>query len=162
MSRIGIIISTILLGLGYTLFLEDYWQLVFVIFGLGVAWFVGEGKGWQWLPEAGLVTFIGLAALGLYLEKPAFLMLLASIATLVTWDLSLFTRRLTQAEWVENDVAVKRTHWQRLAMTVSLGLLLGGLALGVAIPMSFGMTVMLGLLAVVGVSWVVGSIKQSQ
>ena len=162
MSRIGIVTSTILLGLGYTLFLEDYWQLVFAIVGLGVVWFIGEGKGWRGLPEAGLIIFIGLAALGLYLEKPAFLMLLGSIVALVTWDLSLFARRLAQAEWIENDVTVRRTHWQRLAMTAGLGLLLSGLALGVAIPMSFGVAIILGLLAVVGLSWVVGSIKQSQ
>lgn len=160
MSRIGIIATTLFVSLGYGLGFERYWQLVFVVMGAGLLWLLGEIKGRAGVSEAGLITLTGLAALGVYLDKPAIWMLLGAVAALAAWDTSLFLRRLAQTGRVENETAVRRAHWQRLAATAGLGLVLGGLALGVAIPMTFGWAVLLGLVTVVSLSWVVGSLRR--
>lgn len=123
--------------------------------GAGLLWLLGEIKSWAGISEAGLITLIGLAALGVYLDKSALWMLLGAITALTAWDMNLFLRRLAQTGRVENEAAIRRAHWQRLAVTSGFGLLLGGLALGLAIPMTFGWAVLLGLVAVVSLSWVV-------
>lgn len=158
--RAGIVTTTVVLGLAYVLVPDETWFVVFAVGGVGIVWFTGAGKNWRWLPDTALVTLTGLAAWGLYLEKSAILMLLGGVAALVTWDLDLFSQRLAQAGWLENEATLKRAHWQRLLVMAGLSLLLGGLALGVAIPISFGGAVFLGLLVVVSLSWVVGSLKQ--
>ncbi|HRV90797.1 MAG TPA: hypothetical protein P5526_01400 [Anaerolineae bacterium] len=160
MSRIGIIATTLFIGLGYVLGFERYWQMGFVVAGAGLLWLIGERKGRTGGPEVGLVTFVALAALGVYWGKPAIWMLFGTVAALVTWDVSLFSRRLALTGRIENETDLRRVHWQRLAATAGLGLLLGGLALGVAIPISFGGAVGLGLVAVVSLSWVVGSFRR--
>ncbi|MCB9098538.1 MAG: hypothetical protein H6632_03275 [Anaerolineales bacterium] len=158
MSRIGIIATTFIVSLGYVLGFQPYWQLAFGVMGAGLLWLLGEIKGRAGVPEAGLITLIGLAALGVYLDKPALWMLLGAVTALTAWDMSLFLRRMAQTGRVENEAAVRRAHWQRLAATAGLGLLLGGLALGLALPMTFGWAVLLGLVAVVSLSWVVGAL----
>ncbi|MCB0163903.1 MAG: hypothetical protein KDI79_06750 [Anaerolineae bacterium] len=160
MNRIGIIAATLFVSLGYGLGFQRYWQMGFLIVGIGLLWLLGEMRGWAGISEAGLITLIGLAALGIYLDKPAIWMLLGTVVALAAWDASRFDRRLAQTGRVENVASVRWAHWQRLAATGGLGLLLGGLALGLAIPMSFGWAALLGLVAVVSLSWVVGALRR--
>ena len=115
--------------------------------GLGLIWLLGREVGSDSGAQAGLVAFTTLAVAGLFWDLPAWTMLVVVVGGLVTWDLQLFTARLTRARYVRSREVLVRAHVSRLATVATLSIVLGGLGLNLAIRLSLMVALGLGSLA---------------
>ncbi|OGF55777.1 MAG: hypothetical protein A2Z21_03845 [Candidatus Fraserbacteria bacterium RBG_16_55_9] len=141
--------ATLLLASAYAVNGGLVWALV--ITALGLLWLIGQWRSWSARSSVGLIGFAAAAAFGTWLGLPPGWMLLSTVAALVTWDLDDFSLRLQSA--VEGELQLRRWHFQRLLITVSLGLLLGGIALSIQVELTFWWALLLGLLAIFCLSW---------
>jgi hypothetical protein len=107
----------------------------------------------------GFVLAAGMAAAGLLLGVGAGWMLLAVVAALSAWDLDAFVRRLKDAARVVDRDALERQHLLRLLMVDGLGLGLAAVALGVRVRLGFGLVILLGILAILGLSRVISLLR---
>jgi len=137
------------------------WVLAAAPIALGALWLVGVVRGWDWMGAFSFVSLMSLAALGMWLRIAPMLMLVGAVAALIAWDLDGLGRRMRSARRVEGGATLVRAHLQRLAAVAGLGLLLGGIALGIHIRLSFGWALVLGLLAILGLSRGCGSAIRS-
>jgi hypothetical protein len=142
--------ATFTLALGYAG--QSLWAGVGVAVAIGMLRLAGDWRGWDWVAEPCLAGWVGLATFGAWQELPAAWMLLGVVAALAAWDLSHFAARLRSAGAVPQATELTRMHLRRLAVVVAAGLLLGGIALGVRVEMTFGWAILAAALAVVGVS----------
>jgi hypothetical protein len=143
---------------GYAL--GDLWVWALPILGFAALWLLGQRSGLKWVPSLGLLLFIGLTAIGLWLTLSAGLMLLGMIATLATWDLESFLQRMEGAERVDHRNDLERRHLRRLLMVEGLGILLTFAALSFNVSFGFGSALLLGLLAMVGLSRTIGFLRR--
>jgi hypothetical protein len=152
LAAICIVLAMVGLALGYEFSLLWLWA------SLGLLWLIGHYGPDEGASTVGLVVFIGAAGYGVWQERPAGWLLVSVVAALAVWDLDHFERRLRQAE--TNEADLRRGHLQRLAVVtglgLGLGLGLGWLALGVRVELSLGWAIILSLLAIVGLSRVLG------
>jgi len=110
---------------------------------------VGEGRGSAWTPTLWFLTQTGLCAL----IRPSPVWALSSIAgALAYWDLSAFDRRLAKVGRLEMPGLLLRRHLLFLAAGLALGAGLGFAALLVRIDSSFAGALLLGLVALAGLS----------
>ncbi|MEJ2211473.1 MAG: hypothetical protein P8129_20885 [Anaerolineae bacterium] len=126
--------------------------------GLGALWLLGLWRNWAPTASLGLAAFTALAALNLWLDgrsSIALLALLAVVAALCAWDLDGLARRLARYPFVGDRASLERRHLARLLAVAALGLLLGGAALAIQIRLTFLPALLLGLLALLGLSWAV-------
>ncbi|HEY43089.1 MAG TPA: DUF4175 domain-containing protein [Anaerolineae bacterium] len=143
---------------GYAL--GESWIWALPILGFSALWLLGQRRGLKWVPSLGLLLFIGLAAIGLWLTLAPGLMLLGMIATLAAWDLENFLRRVEGAERVDHRNDLERRHLRRLLMVEGSGTLLAVAALSVDVNFGFGSALLLGLLAIVGLSRTIGFLRR--
>ena len=152
-TLISIGFATLLLALGYAL--NAAWLEVFLLLLIGCLWLAGYGRGWTWPASLSFSLFTGLAAWGVYQGLATGWLLGGLVAALVAWDLDHFAQRLRQAGHVAGEAELKQAHLRRLLIVAGLGLLLGGLALSFQIELNFGWALLLGLLVILGLSWVI-------
>jgi len=141
--------------------MHGLWAAVFLISPLGLLWLLGQWRGWRGLASVTFVVFVGAAVVGLWLDVPETLMLLAVVAALTAWDLDHFARRLRVVERVEGAQSLERHHLQRLFIVDGLGVVLSAAALGFEVKLSFGAAFLLGLLMVLAVSRAIGSLRSA-
>jgi hypothetical protein len=98
-----------------------------------------------------------MAAFGAWQGLPAAWMLAGVVAALAAWDLDHFDQRLRGAGLIPRRAELLRAHLRQLALAAGAGLLLGGIALGVRLELTFGWVVLIGALAIVGVSGLIRS-----
>jgi hypothetical protein len=157
-TSVSIGLATLALTTGYAL--QALWIWTIIIVALGLFWLLGQRRGWSSVTGLAFILFIGTAAFGIWQDVSAGWMLFGLIATLVAWDLVLFTRRLAQAGQVEAEAALARVHLQRLLLIASLGLLLGSVALRFQFELNLGWSIFLGILAIAGLSQVIGFLRR--
>jgi len=87
-------------------------------------------------------------------------MLVGVVAALSAWDLDHFARRLRGVERVEMRLALEWHHLRRLISVDGLGLLLAGVALAVQYKFSFDAALVLGLVAVLGLSQMISYLRR--
>ncbi len=146
------------LALGYGL--SGLWTWMLLVLALGLLWLLGQRRGWGWMASAVLVLFVIAAASGLWFGLVAGWMLSGVVAALSAWDLDHFALRLRSVERVEGAHELERRHLRRLLIADGLGLLLAALALRVEIELSFGVALLLGLFAVLGLGQVIGFLRR--
>ena len=151
-------LATLVLAVGYAVGGE--WTFSLILLAVGVLWWLGQGRDWNGLASVVLMGFVVAAAIGLWRGLPAGWMLVGVVAALSAWDLDHFARRLSSVERVEMRPALEQRHLRRLAMVDSLGLLLAGVALVVRYKFSFGVALVLGLVAVLGLSQMMGYLRR--
>ena len=117
---------------------------------LGGLWLLGVWRGWGWTAPLGLGATVALAALGVWMGASGWGALVAVGAALAAWDLQRFLGRLRRAGRVDAEEALVEAHLKRLALVLSVGLGLGGLALSWPVRIGFWWTLLLSLVAVVG------------
>lgn len=146
----SIVLAASALILAYAL--GALWLPAAAILLLGAAWIVGQQLSWRggaW-PMMGL--FVVVAAAGAWLELNPILLVVGLIAALSAWDLDGFARQLRRVDAVEQEQGLQRRHLRRLLLVDGLGLLLAVLALNLEIDLSFGVALILGLIALLGLS----------
>ena len=154
MSAIALFVSTALaasaLALGYAQ--AHLWAGVVLIAGLGAFWLFGQRRGWRWVPSLVLVLFVSAAVFGLGLAAEPIWMLLGVVVGLAAWDLDHFAQRMRKASHVEGVQNLERRHLLRLLLVSGLGFLLSAAALEVRVELPMGTALLLGLLAIMGLS----------
>ena len=158
---IAVLSAALAVALGYALI--EFWLYALGIFVLGLLWAGGIWFNRNEVISLGFVTFVTIAAYGLYLHVAALWMLIGVVAALIGWDLARFQRRLdSQAGSPLATSQLKTIHLSRLAAVSGLGLLLGAASMALQIDLTLGWAVLLGLLMVVSLSWVVRRIRSPQ
>jgi hypothetical protein len=127
---------------------------------LGLVWYMAQRRWAGGSENMLLFAFTGAAALGLYWGAPPLLMLLVVVFSLGAWDLDHFTQRLHRVERVEFDSGLGRTHLLRLAKVEAAGLALALVPLLIRLRLDFWWVVLMGLLAVIGLSRVVAFVRR--
>jgi hypothetical protein len=146
------------LALGYGL--GGYGLPALLIAALGGLWLLGRWRARPWIAPAGLVCFTLVAATGMLMDLGAGWMLLGGAAALVAWDLDDLARRLEWAGRVEAQAAIESRHLGRLAVVAGLGLALAAIPVGLRLDLGFGLVLMLGLLAVLGLGRAVAYLRR--
>jgi hypothetical protein len=152
------VLAALVLALGYGL--NELWGGVAVAVAVGGFWLAGQWRRWEWVASAGLVVWIGVAALGLVLGVRGGWMLVGVVTALVAWDLDRFVWRVRAAGRVEDADALERRHLRRLLAVGGTGLLLGVIAFSLRIRLGFAVAFLLALLALWGLSRVVGFLRR--
>jgi hypothetical protein len=174
---VSTLIAAAALATGYGLNRQPLGSLIFS--ALGLLWLAGQRYTLRIFPELGLFGFTAGALLGaLYGVQNAWT--LAGItAALIAWDLQHFVAHIRAGERDETPPAeaaaedtdpagaleaataerldahrraLTRVHLQRLAIVSGAGLLLSVLALTIRLTLSFGVIVVLGLVAIYALS----------
>lgn len=150
--------ATCALGAGYAL--GDFWIWTLPILGLAALWLLGQRRGLKWITSLELLLFVGLAAIGLWQKLAPSLMLLGIIAALAAWDIENFHQRVEGVEIVDHRDDLERKYLQRLLIIEGSGALLAVAAVSLTVTFSFGSALLLGLLAVVGLSRTIGFLRR--
>jgi hypothetical protein len=130
---------------------------------LGVIWLLVNWRlvgSSPLLDDFGLLVFTGIAAWGHWRGLSAWLALVGVLLALAAWDMGRFIRHQV---FVLNDEAaarMERTHLIRLGQALGGGLLVGGLALLVRIPLDFGLALLIGIIAMVALSRLVVNVNR--
>lgn len=148
------------LGLLYGFFVSNHWIWVLLIATSGLFWVYGWLRKLEMLSSLLLVGFTALSVLGILINLPPFGFLIGLLAALSAWDLDRFEQRIRQAGKIENERAVVLKHFLNLAAVDGLGLIVGSMALLLRIRLDFGLVLLVGLVAVIGLSLVFNYIKR--
>lgn len=126
---------------------------------VGFLWLLSTRRDRAGMASWGLVSLVGAAAFGLWLGLEAGWMVFGVVAALSAWDLDHFARRLGQAGQVEKMRRLEAVHLRRLAVVDGVALLTATVALGIRVELGFGMALLLGGLAILGLSQMIGSLR---
>jgi hypothetical protein len=148
-------LAALVLALGYAG--HALWAGVGVAAAIGLLWLAGAWRGWDWVAEPCLAGWVGLAAFGVWQGLPAGWVLIGVIAALAAWDLSHFAAHLRSAGAIAPPTELMRAHLRRLAVVVAVGMLLGGIALGIRVELTFGWALLAAALAIIGLSRLIGA-----
>jgi hypothetical protein len=148
-------LATLALALGYSG--QALWAGSGICAAIGLLWLGGRWRGWDWAADPCLAGWVAMAALGAWQGVPSGWMLAGLTAALAAWDLDHFAERLSGAGVVTQYAELTRAHLRRLAIVGGMGLLLSGIALVGRFELTFGWTILLAALAIVGVSGVIRS-----
>jgi hypothetical protein len=158
---VSIILATIILATGYTL--AGWWPGAALSVALGLLWLVSDRsrwRGWPQMTTLSAAAFIGAAATGAWLGVSPGWLLAGLTATLAAWDAADLAHRLGQAGRVEGETKLAQTHLTRLLTVIGLSLALGGVALSLQLKLNLGWGIAWGLLAVFGLSRVIGQLRR--
>jgi hypothetical protein len=127
-----------------------YWALSSLPIALALIWLLGVRYERRWLIGLVLLAY-AFAAMAVSLLGLSPVWLIAGVTSLlVAWDLQIFNWRIKPAAQVNDEERFVQRHLQRLAALCTLGLLLSLAALLLRLRLGFGLIVLLGGLAVLG------------
>ncbi|MBE0696670.1 MAG: hypothetical protein IH586_07085 [Anaerolineaceae bacterium] len=127
---------------------------------LGVTWLAMQQRK-SWGAEGMMLfAFVVSAGVGIYLNLPGWLMLLAVVASLGAWDLYHFLMRLNRAEHVEYSSGLGREHLRRLGLVELGGMLAGLIGLNFRLAVTFWWEVCFSILVVIGISVIIARIRK--
>lgn len=130
-----------------------------VLLVVGLTWLAALWRRWTWFSSLGLLATAGAAAAGVAQELGFAWMLGGAMGGLLAWDLSGLERRLELAAPGDAVDLVTRRHLDRLVLTAGIGVALAAAATIVRLRAPIGWTVLLALLAVVGLARLVSRLK---
>jgi hypothetical protein len=102
-----------------------------------------------WLTSIALLTFVGLAAIGVLLDAPPILMLFAAIFALAAWDLALWDLSV-QGQISHQVQLLENKHYQSLLLVIILGSLVVGAGQFLHLRVPFLVILFLALVAFYG------------
>ena len=150
LARLFFVASGALLASAY--WLAGYQPISLVTLGLSLMGLLFLQRRWSWIASLLLALYTGIAATGFYLElQPAWL-LSGALFSLAAWDLEYFARRLKNAGQVIAQPMLVRAHLLRLSWVSLLGLVLFVITYLIRFQFTFGLAILLALLAVYGLS----------
>jgi hypothetical protein len=161
LSQVCIILASLLLVLEYWLVMQELWTTGFIF--LSILWYWGQRRSLIFLDSILLVVFTIFAVIGLLVGSIPLLALLTILMALAAWDLGRFLTRLSLVGSEEEASRMIKTHLSRLIVLLAIGLLLPLFAYSIRIQLRLGLALLLGFLAIVGLSRLVISLtKDSQ
>ncbi len=116
------------------------------------------------IAAVGLVVMAAAAAVGLILGAPSSLRIIliaGALGGLLIWDLTDLNRRLRLAAAGDDLSTIKRRHLAWLGLAAGAGLLLTGGAMLIPLHVSFGWTVVLALVVILGMARLISWLHQS-
>ena len=119
---------------------------------LGLVWRLSAWQRWRWGPSLLLVTCVGASAFGASLGLPVSWALVSTVAALAGADLTSFWLRLGDAEKIDVSARLEQRHLARTLAVAGASLLLVQLGQSLRVRLSLGMALLLGVLAIVGLS----------
>jgi len=133
--------------------------LVFVTF-VGVFWALRHWKSWILLKNSSLFMFLLVVLFGVWNQVNGIWLLGGVIFSIISWDIERFLAKIQKVDRVLNeDLFVTKYLW-RIGIVEILCLILGGVSLGINLEISFGWTLLLGILLVFSMSKVVGFLRK--
>ena len=142
--RLAFLVSTAALTAG--VIIEGQWLLLIAVAAnASFGWFTAR-RGWE---SAWLVGQLALAALG---GIPFLSALMTSALGLAYWDLTAHDRLLRSVHQVFGSKHLVRSHYRSLTLALLTGGLLGVIAIGVPVRLSFIAAILLALMAVAGIA----------
>jgi hypothetical protein len=148
-------LATLALALGYAG--QALWAGAGLCIAIGLLWLGGQWRGADWVADPCLAGWVGLAAFGAWQGLAAGVMLLGVGAALAAWDLGHFAERLQRAGRVAQRSELTRAHLRQLAIVEMIGALLGAIALGLRLELTFGWALLLAGLAIYSLSRLIGA-----
>jgi hypothetical protein len=145
-----IVMSTAALALGY--WIAGLRLAAVLVVAVGAAWILGLWLGHTWVSSAGLLLFSGASAAGVLFDAGIGWMLAGLALALAAWDLGSFVHRVRSADRSTGTADLERKHLTQLSVVILLGIALAILALAARVRMGFALALLLGLLAVIGLS----------
>lgn len=146
------------LAVGYALGQHRLTALLLVLFGF--IWLTARQRNSPGMGGLVVTVFLLAGGLGPLFGAPAWLMLVSMVASLGAWDLDHFLLRLSGIDQVDYSTGLGRSHLTRLGLVQGLGFLAGLLALTLRTSIPFAWTMLLVLLAVIGVRWLIGYVRR--
>jgi hypothetical protein len=137
-----------ILALGFSLHI--HWALLIIPLVLGLIWWLGARSNHQWMISLVMMVY-SLAIVGVFLAgfSPLWLAF-SSVAMLIAWDLQSFAWRLMASGRIENEAQLIRRHLRRLGSVAIIGLGLILAATFLRFKLGFGIILVLGVLAILG------------
>jgi hypothetical protein len=159
LTRIFLILSALFLGTGYGLNGNPLVSLslaALLAIGLVFLW-----RGWGWFLSILLVLFTGFAAAGIYFEVAHAWLFLGALAGLLSWDQEQFARSLISAGRIESPTRLIKARLARLSWVSLCALLLVWLTYLIQVEFTFGVAVLLSVLAILGLSQGIAYLRRS-
>lgn len=155
---VAIILAGAIPAAGYAL--NGLWPIALGAAALTGLWLVDYGRRWGKLSALAFPCFVVAAAAGVNLTWGAGWAPAGLVVALAAWDLDRFAGRLRVVDVTDETADLKRRHLVRLLLVSVLGLVLAWIALGIRIELSFALILLLGFLAVIGLSVAVRSLAR--
>jgi hypothetical protein len=141
--------------------LDQYWSGAAAIVGLGVwGWISLSRKQNDWAPALFFISAIILITAGALLDLNIFFLLTALLATLSTWDLFRFQKRIQHAPESEGILQIEKRHLSILGLTLLGGGLVGSVMLAARIQMSFYVTLLLSVILLISMGQIIRLMRQ--
>jgi hypothetical protein len=158
-ASISIGITTLAVVVSYSIHGLELWSPLFTI--LGIVWLVGFHRRWRQITWMVFTAFVVSTAFLAWKGTLPGIMLISLGAALVAWDLDFLIARFENMKPGSVDPEIERQHLKRLAAIIGIGFSLGGVALAFRIRFSFGLALLLVLLAFIGLSQLILNLRKS-
>lgn len=157
-ARAHLLVATA--GLVAGCLLGEMWGvgLFFLLVGLG--WLAAQIRGAAGVSGVVMYIFLIGAAVLSFGPLPGWMGVAIAVAALGAWDLDHFLQRLRSVDRVDYETGVGRDHLRRLATVEALGLAAGIAAQAFRLRLPFWWEALLVVLAVLGISKVIGFVRQ--
>lgn len=139
------------LGAGYIL--GGYWLILPVFLAMGIFWLIMNRHSPFWSAASLLLIDVALAVIGVTLNLSIYLLVIGCTAALAGWDLTHFRYTMIDNPPLGADVRLERSRLQSLAAAVFTGLVLALIGLYINLQFSFGVMVLLVLMAMGGLTF---------
>ena len=154
---IGQIGGVIFFILGFAL--VGKWLIFPVILALFTLFISSWIFNWKWVSPLSLGCSCILAGFGCYKGVHPIWMLAGLSAILAAWDLQHFTWEMMDFSRVENRASLEQVHLNRLGICLGLGGVLSVVSLQFQFHLTFGITILLGFVAIFGLSRVIHHVR---
>lgn len=145
------LIATGCLLAGYSL--SGIWLIVPLILVVSLALALARKYSAVWSAAFLLFSYLILAAVGVAIGLPLTWMLLASISTLVCWDLMHFKQEAGAEQAQKSTALLENIHLQALAVAVATGLVFSLISANITIQLPFIAVAALTVTAVGGLAY---------
>lgn len=151
--------STVCLSLAYIL--SGYWLIILFFLAMTLLWKLLKNGSLFRTSSTLLALFVVLAAVGVTLNLSTPLILIAGTAALTSWDLTNFVQSVTDNQPEEPKRRLESFHLRSLAVASSAGLLLSLIASYASFELPFGVTLLLVLIAMGGITYGLQSLAKN-
>jgi len=135
--------------------------VVLIILVLCTFWGLAIWRKWRLGEILSLFLMILCISIAAMMGSSRLLVLASSLATLATWDLSAFHKKLSENENTSAKNVLFRTHLMRLSTVLILGLALPTVAFAMTFALKFWQVFLLGMILLLGLSQVFSQLKGS-